>query len=89
MDILADAIVKLMEVDKTMRIVTRQRNERVAALQNMGPINKFGLKIKSIFIPFQPVELSLTEEEQRVLNDSFEKSSRTRWYRCIRFFWSI
>lgn len=72
-DRLATSTDKLGEYDKTIGNVTKQKNERVLALQNVSPIRKFFSRIRAFFVPIQPVDLSLTEEEQGVLDSSLQE----------------
>lgn len=60
---LAKSIEKFGEYSKKMEDVFKQRNERLLALQNAGPIIKFFSRIRAFFVPVQPVDLSLTEEQ--------------------------
>lgn len=64
---------KLGEYNKTIRSVSRKKNEQMQALQNVGPIRKFFSRIKSFFVPVKPAEFSLTEEEQNTLNTSLQE----------------
>lgn len=72
-DKLAASTEKFGEYSKTMGDVSKQRNERLLALQNVGPIRKFFSRIRAFFVPVQPVDLSLTEEEQSTLDSSLQK----------------
>lgn len=64
---------KLSEYSKKIENVTKQRNERVLALQNVNPIRKIFSRIRALFVPVQPVDLSLTEEEQSMLDSSLQE----------------
>ena len=72
-DKLETSIDKLTEYSKTMEEVSKQINERFLALQNISPIRKIFLQIRAFFVPVQLVDLSLTEEEQRLLNSSLQE----------------
>lgn len=72
-DKLATSTDKLGEYGKTIGNVAKQKNERVLALQNVSPIRKFFSRIRAFFVPIQPVDLSLTEEEQGVLDSSLQE----------------
>lgn len=64
---------KLREYSKTIGNVSKQRNERLLALQNVSPIRKFFSRIRAFFVPVQPIDLSLTEEEQATLDNSLQE----------------
>lgn len=72
-DKLTEAIGKLGEYGKTMGDVSKKRNERLLALQNISPIRKLFLRIGAFFVPVQPIDLSLTEEEQDALDSSLQE----------------
>ena len=72
-DKLATSTDKLGEYGKTIGNVAKQKNERVLALQNVSPIRKFFSRIRAFFVPVQPVDLSLTEEEQGMLDSSLQE----------------
>ena len=72
-DKLATSTEKLGKYGKTMGDVSKQRNERLLALQNVSPIRKFFSRIRAFFVPVQPVDLSLTEEEQGTLDESLHE----------------
>ena len=72
-DRLAKSSDKLGEYSKTIGDISKQRNERLLALQNVSPIRKFFSRIRAFFIPVQPVDLSLTEEEQGTLDSSLQE----------------
>lgn len=72
-DKLTTSTDKLGEYGKTIRKVTKQKNERVLALQNVSPIRKFFSRIRAFFVPVQPIDLSLTEEEQGMLDSSLQE----------------
>ena len=71
-DKLAESTDKLEEYSKTIGDVSKQRNERLLALQNVSPIRKFFSQIRAFFVPVQPVDLSLTEGEQDTLDSSLQ-----------------
>ena len=71
-DKLAESTDKLEEYGKTIGDVSKQRNERFLALQNVSPIRKFFSRIRAFFVPVQPVDLSLTEGEQDTLDSSLQ-----------------
>lgn len=71
-DKLAKSSDKLGEYSKTIGNVSKQRNERLLALQNVSPIRKFFSRIRAFFVPVQPVDLSLKEEEQDTLDSSLQ-----------------
>ena len=64
---------KLGEYSKTIGDISKHRNERLLALQNVSPIRKFFSRIRAFFVPVQPVDLSLTEEEQSTLDSSLQE----------------
>lgn len=64
----AESSDKIEEYIKTIENVSKKKNEQVLALQNISPIRKFFSRIKSFFVPVKPVDLSLTEEEQGILD---------------------
>lgn len=64
---------KLVEYGEKIRKVSKQKYERVLALQNVSPIRKIFSRIKAFFVPVQPVDLSLTEEEQSMLDSSLQE----------------
>ena len=72
-DKLTEATGKLGEYSKTMGDVSKQRNERLLALQNVSPIRKFFSRIRAFFVPVKPIDLSLTEEEQGTLDSSLQE----------------
>lgn len=72
-DKLAISTEKLGKYSKTIGDVSKQRNERLLALQNISPIRKFFSRIRAFFVPVQPVDLSLTEEEQGTLDSSLQE----------------
>ena len=72
-DKLSESTDKLAEYGKTIGEVSKQRNERLLALQNVSPIRKFFSRIKAIFVPVQPVDVSLTEGEQDILDSSLQE----------------
>lgn len=72
-DKLAKSNDKLGEYSKIIGDVSKQKNERVLALQNVSRIRKFFSRIRAFFVPMQPVDLSLTEEEQNKLNSSLQE----------------
>lgn len=72
-DKLATSAEKLGEYGKTIGDVSKQRNERLLALQNVSPIRKFFSRIRAFFVPVQPIDLSLTNEEQGTLDDSLHE----------------
>lgn len=72
-DKLAESTDKLEEYDKTIGDISKQRNERLLALQNVNPIRKIFSRIREIFVTVQPVNLSLTEEEQGRLDSSLQE----------------
>ena len=72
-DRLAKSSDKLGEYSKTIGDVSKQRNERLLALQNLSPIRKFFSRIRAFFVPVKPVDLSLTEEEQGTLDNSLQE----------------
>ena len=72
-DRLAKSSDKLGEYSKTIGDVSKQRNERLLALQNVSQIRKFFSRIRAFFVPVQPVDLSLTEEEQGTLDNSLQE----------------
>ena len=72
MDELTESIDKLGEYSKTIGNVSKQRDERLLALQNVSPIRKFFSRIRAFFVPVQPIDLSLTEEEQNTLDSSLQ-----------------
>ena len=72
-DKLATSNDKLGEYSKTIGDVSKQRNERLLALQNVSPIKKFFSKIRAFFVPVKPVDLSLTKEEQGTLDSSLQE----------------
>ena len=72
-DKLAESTDRLGEFGKTMEDVSKQRNERLLALQNISPIRKFFSRIRAFFIPIKPVDLSLTESEQSIFDGSLQE----------------
>lgn len=66
------SIDKLTEYSKTMEEVSKQINERLLAPQNVSPIRKIFLQIRAFLVPVQPIDLSLTEEQQRLLDCSLQ-----------------
>ena len=72
-DKLAISNDKLREYNKTIGDVSKQRNERLLALQNVSPIRKFFSRIRALFVPVKPIDLSLTEEEQGTLDSSLQE----------------
>ena len=72
-DKLTEATGKLGEYSKTMGDVSKQRNERLLALQNVSPIRKIFSRIRAFFVPVKPIDLSLTEEEQGTLDSSLQE----------------
>lgn len=72
-DKLATSTEKLEEYSKTIGDVSKQRNERLLALQNISPIRKFFSRIRAFFVSVKPVDLSLTEEEKDVLDGSLQE----------------
>ena len=72
-DKMKESIEKLEEYGKTIEDISKQRNERLLAVQNIGPIRKFFSRIRAIFVPVQPIDLSLTQEEQATLDNSLKE----------------
>lgn len=72
-DKLTEATGKLGEYSKTMGDVSKQRNERLLALQNVSLIRKIFSRIRAFFVPVKPIDLSLTEEEQGTLDSSLQE----------------
>lgn len=72
-DRLAKSSNKLLEYSKIIVDVSKQKNERLLALQNVSPIRKFFSRIRSFFVPVKPIDLSLTEEEQDMLASSLQE----------------
>lgn len=72
-DKLATSTEKLGEYNKTIGDVSKQRNERFLALQNVSPLRKIFSKIRAFFVPVKPVDLSLTEEEKDTLDSSLHE----------------
>lgn len=57
-DIMEDKYAKLMQLE---------------ALENVGPIKRFFSRIKSLFKPVEPIDLSITDEEQERLDNLLEE----------------
>lgn len=72
-DKLAESSDKLGEYSQTMGSVSKKKNEQVQALQNISPIRKFFARIRALFVPLEPVDVSLTEEEQNTLDTPLQK----------------
>lgn len=72
-DKLTESNDKLGEYSKKICDVSKKKNEQVLALQNVSPIRKFFSRIRAFFVPIQPVDLSLTEEEQSTLDGSLQE----------------
>ena len=72
-DKLATSTDKLDEYSKTIQNVAKQKKERLLTLQNISPIRKFFSRIRAFFIPVQPINLSLIEEEQNMLDSSLQE----------------
>lgn len=52
----------------TIKNISNRKIEQLKALRNINSIQKFFAKIKSFFIPTKPIDLSLTEQEQDMLD---------------------
>lgn len=72
-DKLATSINKLGEYGKIIKNISEQKNEKILALQNASLMKKFFSKIRAFFVLVQPVDLSLTEEEQGMLDSSLQE----------------
>lgn len=72
-DKLAESSKKLGEYGKTIENISKKKNERLLALQNISPIRKLFSRVRALFVPAQPVDLSLTEEEQYILDSSLQE----------------
>ena len=64
---LSQSSEKLGEYSQAMGSVSKKKTEKLQALQNVSPIQKFFSKIKAFFVPTKPVDLSLSEDEQSTL----------------------
>lgn len=78
--IIQDLIDKIMQstekmnnYSKKIEEISGQRNKRIQALQNISPTKKFFSKIRSLFVPAKPIDLSLTDEEQSILDSSLKE----------------
>lgn len=72
-DRLVISIKKLREYDKELGSIVKNKREQEQALQNISPIKKFFWKIRSFFVKKNPIDLSLTEEEQKILDSSLQE----------------
>lgn len=72
-DKINQSVEKMNEYGKKMEEVSVQRNKRIQALQNISPMRKFFSKIRSLFVPAKPIDLSLTDEEQSILDSSLQE----------------
>ena len=72
-DRLVISIKKLREYDKELGSIVKNKREQEQALQNISPIKKFFSKIRSFFVKENPIDLSLTEEEQKILDSSLQE----------------
>lgn len=72
-DKISQSTEKMNEYAKKMEEVSEERNKRIQALQNISPSRKFFLKIRSLFVPAKPIDLSLTDEEQGILDSSLQE----------------
>lgn len=70
---LVESIDKLGKYGETVDEIINKKNEQIYAVQNISPIKKFFLKIKGLFAPEKPVNLSLTEEERKKLDESLQE----------------
>ncbi len=71
-DQLAESSEKLINYTKELENITKIKNEQKLALQNISPMKKFLLNLRALFVPVKPVDLSLTEEEQKTLNTALK-----------------
>ncbi len=82
---LGDAIIKdflerakeagdrLADYSKIKKDIASRKNKEIIAYKNKGPIEKFFLKLKTLFTNKGPIDLSLTEEEKMALDSSLYK----------------
>ena len=68
MNQLAKSNDKLGEYSPAIVSVFKKKNEPIQALQNVSPIRKLITRIRSFFVPVNPGDTSLTEEEQNTLD---------------------
>lgn len=67
------ATQKLRQYNMKLQNMSKRKTEQLQALSNINPVQKFFAKIKSFFIPAKPIDLSLTEEEQNILEASAQE----------------
>lgn len=72
-DQLSKSSEKLDEYSQTIGSVSKKKNEQLQALQNVSPIRKIISRIRQFFAPVKPVDFSLTEEEQNMLDNSLQE----------------
>lgn len=64
---------KLDEYSKTIERVSKKKSEQMKAIQNVNPIRKFFSRIRVLFVPVKPVDFSITEEEQNILDTRLQE----------------
>lgn len=67
------ATQKLRQYNMKVQNISKRKTEQLQALSNINPVKKFFTKIKAFFIPAKPIDLSLTEEEQNILEASAQE----------------
>ena len=72
-DKINQSVEKMNEYSQKIEEVAIQKNERIQALQNISPMRKFFSKMRSLFVPSKPIDLSLTDEEQSMLDNSLQE----------------
>lgn len=63
-DYVIEASKHLVESNSAMHNIQNSKISQFKALKNVSPIQKLFQRIKSLFVPIKPIDLSVTEEEK-------------------------
>lgn len=64
---------RISEYGNKMVDVSEQRNKRIQALEKTSPMRKLFSRIKSLFVKTKPIDLSLTDAEQSLLDRALQE----------------